>query len=184
MSIYFLRHGDLIKIGYSTNLGLRVSAIIAAIPGDVTFLGHMPGDRDVEAHFHALFHDQRFSGEWFHTSPRLEALVDAALIPDQPKPDYHASFLGHRRRDRDDQWSSTSVRVREFTARRWPLMNLKQRIAAAAQELNWSHRRMRSLVNNEPGMTLREVEAEDLAEWMKAGPVPLTTPPTDTTKGD
>lgn len=169
MSIYFLRHGDLIKIGFSSNLGARVAAIISSIPGKVEFLGHMPGDRDVESHFHALFAEQRFSGEWFHTSERLEAVVSSALDHQQPRPDHGTSALGLRRQDRADAWAGTSQRLREFAGHRWPMLNHKERMKALVPELGWSFRRVRSLYNCDAGLTLREIEAADLDELMNVG---------------
>lgn len=174
MSIYFLRFGDLVKIGYSSSLATRVQAIITGIPGDVQFVGHMPGERDVEAHFHEVFGASRFNGEWFLSTPRLEALMASALNHSMPAID-KAITSGKRRLDANDAWATAGDRVRDFAARRWPTLNHRDRLVALTKELGWRPRRVRSLYQRDPGLTLRTVEAEDLDALMSST---TTNPPT------
>lgn len=166
MSLYFLRHGNLIKIGFSSNLGARVQSIISSIPGKVDFLGHMPGDRDVEAHFHSRFAAHRFSGEWFQACPELEATIAALGIPEQPAPEVYPKVKA-RRSDATDAWSETRDRVRFAAATRWPMATNRERIVLVSEQLGWTHRRARALMNNDAGCTLRQVEAEAVEAWLK-----------------
>lgn len=175
MSVYFLRYGNLIKIGYSGSLGHRVRSIMSGVPGHVEFVGHMPGDRELEAHFHQMFADSRFNGEWFVSTEPLEQLMAAALIKELPSIDLTVSVHG-RRLDASDAWATDSARLRSYAARRWPGHPHKGRIVELARVLGWRHRRVRSLYHNEPGLTLRTVETDDLSRLFKALPAKTSNP--------
>lgn len=184
MSVYFVRHGSLIKIGFSSHLRQRIGEIIAGIPGTVEFLGYMPGDRDMEAHLHGVFSAQRFSGEWFAESPALLGLIDTIAVKEMPSPEVPTPSI-MKRLDQDDAWHQASERLRVWAALRWPQDNHRQRMANLQALLPFSRRRVRALYHYEPGMTLRTMEAEALAELMDdaetMSPVPLT-PISTTTK--
>lgn len=47
---------------------------------------------------------------------------------------------------------------------RWPTMNNKGRMAMLARLLGFGHRRIRSLYQNEPGVSIRADEAARIAE--------------------
>lgn len=51
--------------------------------------------------------------------------------------------------------------LREYAARRWPTLNHKGRISRLAGTLNWTHRRVRTVYQNEPGARLRANEMAD-----------------------
>lgn len=66
--VYYIRFGDRIKIGFSRNLGRRLTAI----PHD-ELLTVEPGARKVEANRHRQFAPLRIIGEWFAAeAPLLE----------------------------------------------------------------------------------------------------------------
>lgn len=164
MSVYVLRHGNLRKIGYSSNLGMRVQAIMGAVPAaGVEFVGHMPGDREVEAHLHAVFASTRFSGEWFVDSAALQAFCDTILIKELPAREYPGQQrkVGVRRAA-TEAWAEQSRRIREAAALRWPVLNHQERVSALREHLGWTHRRVRSLYNCDVGGNLRQIEIEDL----------------------
>jgi hypothetical protein len=175
MSVYFLRHQALIKIGFSSDLPRRIRAIISTIPGEVEFLGHMPGGREVEAHFHDCFADSRFSGEWFAETPALSALIDAIALREMPAESPEPSAL--KRLDNDEVWRQQSERVRHWASLNWPALSHKGRLAELQRMLPFSRRRVRALYNYEPGQTLRAFELEAIDELMS--PVKLDTTPTD-----
>lgn len=85
MTVYFVRDGDLVKIGFSNDTEQRVRNIIRGLHGNGEFLGCMPGDREVEAHVHAMFGEDREYGEWFRSSPRLLDLVKSLAVQSFPK---------------------------------------------------------------------------------------------------
>ena len=63
--VYYMRFGDRVKIGYSSNLARRLTAI----PND-ELLATEPGTRAVEAARHRQFRELRLTGEWFdHVEP-------------------------------------------------------------------------------------------------------------------
>jgi hypothetical protein len=159
MTIYFLRHADLIKIGFTSHLQTRMKSILTAVPGGAELLGHMPGERDVESHFHAVFAADRFSGEWFAVSDRLLAVIDAIAIKELPSVDMPK--LIHRE-EQDQAWRVVSKRVRAAAARRWPDLQHQHRMDAIAALLGWGSRRVKALYNAQPGMVLRDHEARDL----------------------
>lgn len=75
MSVYFIRDGDRIKIGYSANPVQRAKAL----PGQlVTFTD---GDRLTESLLHAEFAHLRIEGEWFRAEEPLLGLVGQVATP-------------------------------------------------------------------------------------------------------
>lgn len=86
MSVYFIREGDLIKIGFSSNVRSRVMAIINGLRGKGELLGYMPGDRSVEKHFHQMFAADREYGEWFCVSDKLLTVIET-MTTKEPQPD-------------------------------------------------------------------------------------------------
>ena len=72
--VYFIQRGDLIKIGYTTNLTAR----LRALQGDRILLA-LPGTRAHESALHELFKAHREKGEWFRRTPEiLEFICDRA----------------------------------------------------------------------------------------------------------
>lgn len=71
--VYYLRFGDRIKIGTTTNLRNRLQSL----PHDEVLVTE-PGDRDLEQMRHAQFGHARVSkrGEWFHMHPDLMSHID------------------------------------------------------------------------------------------------------------
>lgn len=81
--VYFVRRAELIKIGTTTNLRSRLSALNrgdCAAPGmtitPVELLATTPGDRAFERSLHCQFDEYRVPGtEWFQVHPALLRLV-------------------------------------------------------------------------------------------------------------
>jgi Meiotically up-regulated gene 113 len=63
--IYFIRTGEYVKIGYSTNVPTRLSGIKTATPYDIELLGTCPGTRATEKSLHDRFARLHYRGEWF-----------------------------------------------------------------------------------------------------------------------
>lgn len=54
--------------------------------------------------------------------------------------------------------ASAQTMLREYAGVRWPTLNHKGRMARLASQLRMGHRRVRSLYQNEPGVSLRADE--------------------------
>lgn len=64
--IYFISaDGELIKIGYTTNLGARLRSLRTAHPKELRILLVIPGSLDDEQELHRRFADFRVGREWF-----------------------------------------------------------------------------------------------------------------------
>ena len=64
--VYFIRFGDRIKVGFTTNPDRRLKDL----PHEEV-LGVMEGSRQDEAGWHALLADYRTVGEWFRAEPEV-----------------------------------------------------------------------------------------------------------------
>jgi hypothetical protein len=70
--VYYMRLGALVKIGFTTNLTLRVAAI-----GAEEVLATEPGGREREHRRHRQFAALRVHGEWFHLAAPLTHHINA-----------------------------------------------------------------------------------------------------------
>ncbi|MEV5236468.1 hypothetical protein [Streptomyces pseudogriseolus] len=68
--VYYVRCGNLIKIGYTANLGQRFTSIR---PNELLALE--PGGQEVETQRHRQFSQLRASGEYFHPGPALQSHI-------------------------------------------------------------------------------------------------------------
>jgi hypothetical protein len=84
VSVYFIREGGFIKIGYSNDVRSRVAAIINGLRGQGELLGAMPGGRDVEKHLHRVFAVDREYGEWFRVTDKLLAFIETTCVAELP----------------------------------------------------------------------------------------------------
>ena len=77
--VYFVRCGDLVKIGTSNDVYQRMSSIRTMTPLPLELLAIGAGSRAEEADLHARFAHLRQHGEWFTAAPELLAFI--AQIP-------------------------------------------------------------------------------------------------------
>ncbi len=68
--VYFLRCGERLKIGTTTDLQKRLKGLP---PGDL--LGTIPGGVDVEREMHHRFRGHLIQGEWFMATPTVLTLL-------------------------------------------------------------------------------------------------------------
>lgn len=73
--VYFIRSGDLIKIGTTVCLPGRIDAPATHGPEQPEILLVLPGGHPEERQVHALFAAERVRGEWFRPSERLLAFI-------------------------------------------------------------------------------------------------------------
>lgn len=82
--VYFVRSGDTVKIGFSTNINSRLSTLQNANPDNLQILMVMPGTDQTEKFFHEMFADFRIGGEWFSLTGYLAEFV--GLNPSKKRP--------------------------------------------------------------------------------------------------
>ncbi len=72
--VYFIRHGDTVKIGVSTDPGKRAAALSLR---ESNVLAVLPGDRKLERSLHAKFAAHRIgTTEWFAICPEIIDYID------------------------------------------------------------------------------------------------------------
>ncbi len=163
MSIYVLRSDNLVKIGFSNDLRKRVQAIISTIPMAVEFVGHMPGDREVEAHLHSVFNAHRFSGEWFVETPAMASLFDMLLTKGLPEIERGEPDVKRTGSTADIAvWSN---RIRSESAHRWPEFSHGGRVTALANHLGWNQNRAKDVYYADKRIALRGFEVRALAQF-------------------
>jgi hypothetical protein len=75
--VYFIRCGPHVKIGTTMN-GARARFIGMQLPPGAELVGVIPGfDAVQEAALHNMFADSHVKGEWFASTPELEAVIAA-----------------------------------------------------------------------------------------------------------
>jgi hypothetical protein len=80
--VYFVRCGDLIKIGTTICLPSRLDTFATDAPHPPEVLLVVAGGRTEERQVHALFADERVRGEWFRPSGRLMRFIGDRLDSD------------------------------------------------------------------------------------------------------
>jgi hypothetical protein len=76
--VYFVRIGEFIKIGVTTNLKQRVKAFRTGTAENINVLLTVPGDRHLERALHALFNLDRAINELFHDDWLVPAFIKIA----------------------------------------------------------------------------------------------------------
>lgn len=83
--VYFLAVDDIVKIGFSKNVALRVAQLRSRggalmpegyDPKGAELLGTAPGGHELEARLHGHLSDHRVAGEWFVMSPEVREAID------------------------------------------------------------------------------------------------------------
>jgi hypothetical protein len=178
MPVYFLKAGDLVKIGHADDVEKRVSNIAASFSIAVELVAQCDGGRETELAFHRLLQDSRSNGEWFSPSPILDAIIDR----------FSGEVSGRRffggRPDGSASSASTDQRVaRKLMARLFTdaSLSVAKSLEAAFQRLSshnpeWTRRRVRSIWNMEASridffeirdlLHVAGISPADLAEWI------------------
>jgi hypothetical protein len=74
--VYFIRCGDSVKIGFATDLPMRLRSLQTGNPNALTVLGYVAGTQKAEKAMHRALADARGSGEWFAAEPAMRLLED------------------------------------------------------------------------------------------------------------
>jgi hypothetical protein len=73
--VYFIRSGNLVKIGFSADVASRLTNIRVGCAMGARLVAAIPGTEDTETYFHKLFEGNKEHGEWF----RIEGLLADVL---------------------------------------------------------------------------------------------------------
>ena len=75
--IYFIKHTDYVKIGYTDRIKLRLSTLQVSCPVKLEVLGLIEGNREDERNYHKMFKPVNSSGEWFEYNTELQIFVES-----------------------------------------------------------------------------------------------------------
>lgn len=75
MSVYFIRSGGRIKIGYTSNWSKRLRSFTRALPEPPEIIAVIDGGREAEAWLHSRFDELRVNGEWFKSHADIEEMA-------------------------------------------------------------------------------------------------------------
>lgn len=74
--VYFVRSGDMVKIGRTRDLAARLRALRTGNPKPLRVIGTTPGGAQLETIVHRACSHVRVIGEWFHlTDPQVSNLL-------------------------------------------------------------------------------------------------------------
>ena len=74
-SVYFIRCGDYVKIGRSTNVRARLSELQTGNPYDLRLLATIPGGYPLESSLRSRFSGEHHRGEWFYYSTSVRRFI-------------------------------------------------------------------------------------------------------------
>ena len=74
--IYFIKHSDYIKIGFTTRIKQRLYDLQVSCPVKLEILGLINGSLENEKQYHNKFKHISISGEWFTYTKELENYID------------------------------------------------------------------------------------------------------------
>jgi hypothetical protein len=75
-TIYFVRAGERVKIGFTQNLKRRLSQLQTFFPYPLELLMSVPGSLLMEQELHRVFSELNITREWFLPGPELLAFID------------------------------------------------------------------------------------------------------------
>lgn len=84
--VYFIKHGDAVKIGFARDVKKRVGEIQVGCSQKVELLGVCRGSMKTEKRFHQRLASDRIRGEWFSMSPAVERTIQFLGIYKEPTP--------------------------------------------------------------------------------------------------
>jgi hypothetical protein len=172
MSVYFLRHNDLVKIGFSDDISRRLGNLRNMSPVPLELVGWMPGGKDVEAHLHSIFRSTRDSGEWFGITPELQTVMDLLLLRDLP---VAAKEIAPRVYAAGQvEWARLGIALRAEAISRWPTDTHKRRKELITADLGWGSRRVRQLYDQNGHGRLLTHETTALDAWLAEPPTTNT----------
>lgn len=130
--VYFIANNDrsMIKIGRSTNIGKRLSALQSGSPTSLQILASAPGTSCDERALHAKFIAHHRHGEWFCGHSEILELISTIVgtneIPSEfrgnPNKRYALLIKGSSRKRTPEQIKRVVDGVKHSNERRWAAM--------------------------------------------------------------
>ena len=74
--IYFIKHTEYVKIGYTNRIKPRLSTLQISCPVKLEVIGLIEGSREDERKYHNIFKPAGSSGEWFEYNKELQIFVE------------------------------------------------------------------------------------------------------------
>jgi hypothetical protein len=74
--VYFVRAGNFVKIGTTSNLDQRLASMLTDNPVEVEVLLIVPGSKEQEKTFHARFKEFHHRREWFRLDGELAEWIE------------------------------------------------------------------------------------------------------------
>ena len=74
--IYFIKHTEYVKIGYTNKIKTRLSVLQISCPVKLEVLGLIEGNREDERNYHKMFKPVSSSGEWFEYNTELQIFIE------------------------------------------------------------------------------------------------------------
>lgn len=153
MTVYFIkRNGDavgLIKIGYTSDLSMRLMNYKTAVPEGCEILCTVPGGRDLESYIHTAFDCDRVAGEWF--SPSSDLMKFIKMLSTYGLKSLPAGVAGIEQSRLEDEASRkadlalASSLLKKTAMPTFQGDSVKQQIARAARRLGWSASRAKDV---------------------------------------
>lgn len=83
--VYFVRAGDFVKVGITTDLHRRLATLRTSNPHEVELLGVVLGGADRERHVHDALSSFHYRREWFRADPDLLTAVLGFIAQEAPR---------------------------------------------------------------------------------------------------
>jgi len=74
--IYFIKHTEYVKIGYTNRIKPRLSTLQISCPVKLEVIGLIEGSREDERKYHNMFKLAGSNGEWFEYNKELQIFVE------------------------------------------------------------------------------------------------------------
>jgi hypothetical protein len=74
--IYFIKHTEYVKIGYTNRIKQRVNTLQVSCPVKLEVIALIEGNREDETKYHNMFKPIGTNGEWFEYNKDLEIFVE------------------------------------------------------------------------------------------------------------
>lgn len=152
MTVYFITRKDrqdMVKIGYSENLQVRLFAIATSFPEGIELLATVDGGREVEKAFHKAFERCRVEGEWFKRTREIDLVIrDLGITADFTQTVFTPKTSLKESGSENDQDIARDLLIRIMHAS--PSITVSQSLANAYDLLSatnpkWTRRRVRAI---------------------------------------
>ncbi|WP_313030430.1 GIY-YIG nuclease family protein [Brucella sp.] len=170
MTVYFITRKDrqdMVKIGYSDNLTVRLWALAASFPEGIELLATAEGGREVEKVFHKLFDICRVEGEWFKRTRELDkAIAGLGISPEFPQKDFVPKTITEGNGTENDQEIARNLLITIMQST--PSISVGKSLYDAYEYLSavnpqWSQRRVRAIFHREAN-SIQHFEVRNLKE--------------------